>query len=85
MAKSEKFYKQLVGSNIQALRYSEDLTLRDVAVNTSLSTSWLSVIEASRVLPSLKTLIKLSNFYDVPVHYFFIKNSEPAGSADRFA
>jgi XRE family transcriptional regulator, regulator of sulfur utilization len=56
-----------VGQMLRKLRKEQRLTLLDVKERTGLSVSFLSDIERGRTNPSLDSLQKLSDFYDVPI------------------
>lgn len=57
-----------IGEKLKNIRKNiAKCTLLDVAQATGLSVSFLSDIERGRTNPSLETLTKLSDFYNVPV------------------
>ncbi|WP_042353896.1 helix-turn-helix domain-containing protein [Bacillus rubiinfantis] len=61
----------LQGSKIRELRKTKNLTLKDLAVQTGLSTSLLSQIERDLVDPTVTTFWKICETLQVPINYFF--------------
>ena len=60
-----------IGEKLRAMRKTGKLTLKDVSKKTGLSISFISEMEVGMVDPSLKTLIKMANFYKTTVHILF--------------
>lgn len=56
-----------LGERIQQLRKDRGWTLSDLATHTDLSVSYHSDIERDRTEPSLKTLVKLADAFDMKV------------------
>jgi transcriptional regulator with XRE-family HTH domain len=57
---------ELLPQRLKAKRKEHRLTLAQVGEQTSLSVSFLSDLETGRATPSLDTLVKLAECYDVP-------------------
>jgi transcriptional regulator with XRE-family HTH domain len=57
-----------IGEELRRLRKMRRLTLSDVSDKTGLSISFLSDMERNRTKPSLDTLAKLADCYQVPVN-----------------
>jgi transcriptional regulator with XRE-family HTH domain len=55
------------GAHLKAWRKEADWTLSHLSQITSLSISYLSDIERERTLPSIPTLVKLADAFDVTV------------------
>ena len=57
----------MLGAKLRAIRKQNAYTLAEVGNRTGLSVSFLSDIERGRTQPSLDTLEKLANCYQVPL------------------
>ncbi|MCU0484883.1 MAG: helix-turn-helix domain-containing protein [Anaerolineales bacterium] len=60
-----------LGNRIRALRQSRGLTLEQVAEETGLSGSFLSMVERDKVSISVDNLEKLGRYFEVHMVYFF--------------
>jgi transcriptional regulator with XRE-family HTH domain len=60
-----------LGSRIRELRQSRNLTLEQVASDTGLSVSFLSMLERDKVSVSVDNLEKLARYYEVHMVHFF--------------
>ena len=60
-----------LGTRIRELRISRNLTLDQVATETGLSVSFLSMVERNKVSISVDNLEKLANFFEVHIVQFF--------------
>jgi transcriptional regulator with XRE-family HTH domain len=60
-----------LGSKVQQLRLKSGRTQREVSKVTGLAVSYLSRLENDRVVPSVRTLTKISTAFRVPVTAFF--------------
>ncbi|HNT73513.1 MAG TPA: helix-turn-helix transcriptional regulator [Anaerolineae bacterium] len=58
----------MLGARLRVIRKKKAYTLAEVGNQTGLSVSFLSDIERGRTQPSLDTLEKLSNCYQVPLN-----------------
>jgi transcriptional regulator with XRE-family HTH domain len=67
-----------MGARIRKRRLQLDMTLRDLAVASGLTKSFVSQIERDRNSPSIATLRGIAAALDVPMFYFF--QSEMAAS-----
>lgn len=54
-----------LGRRIKALRLSRGLTLREVAAETGLSSSYLSLVETGRNEPTIGRLLRLAAYLEV--------------------
>lgn len=64
-----------IGDRIKSLRESKGLTQKELA-GDSVSRNMLSMIESGKALPSIETLVYISNALSVPVGYFFADEDE---------
>jgi len=62
---------QNLGSRIRELRQNHNLTLEQVAADTGLSVSFLSMLERDKVSVSVDNLEKLARYYEVHMVHFF--------------
>jgi len=62
---------QNLGSRIRELRQSRNLTLEQVAADTGLSVSFISMLERDKVSVSVDNLEKLARYYEVHMVHFF--------------
>lgn len=60
---------ETIGEKLRRLRNYEDLTLEDVSIQIGVKLATLSAYENGYRTPGLKTLMKLSDFYDVTIDY----------------
>lgn len=60
-----------IGSRIRELRQSRNLTLEQVASDTGLSVSFLSMLERDKVSISVDNLEKLAQYYRIHMVHFF--------------
>lgn len=63
-----------LGERIRELRLSRNLTLKQVAEDTGLSVSFLSMVERNQVSISVDNLEKLARYYQVHMVYFFAES-----------
>lgn len=61
-----------VPMQLKCARQEKNLTLLKVSNDLEMSLSFLSDIERGRTLPSLKTLIKLCDYYDLHIDDVFV-------------
>jgi transcriptional regulator with XRE-family HTH domain len=69
-----------IGPKIKEIRLQKGLKLKDVAKETGLSISLISLVENNNTSPSLSTLIKLANYLGADAS-FFLENPEKKKSA----
>ncbi len=74
-----------IGSRIRELRQSRNLTLEQVATDTGLSVSFLSMLERDKVSISVDNLEKLANYYQIHMVHFFSRPEESAVLVTRRA
>ena len=60
-----------LGSRIRELRQNRNLTLEQVASDTGLSVSFLSMLERDKVSVSVDNLERLARYYEVHMVHFF--------------
>ncbi|MFT7533830.1 MAG: transcriptional regulator with XRE-family HTH domain [Gammaproteobacteria bacterium] len=68
---SEESLESLIGAQLKALRNLGRLTIKDLAIETGLSSAMLSKLENGSASPSLNTLKTLSGFFNVSVASLF--------------
>ncbi|MDD5368532.1 MAG: helix-turn-helix transcriptional regulator [Anaerolineaceae bacterium] len=74
----------LLGEKLKALRKNKHgLTLSEVSEKANLSVSFLSDVERGRTKPSLDTLEKLANFYQVPMSELVEVNDDRPPLSDK--
>jgi len=61
----------MIGTRIREVRQNRSLTLEQVAAETGLSVSFLSMLERDKVSISVDNLEKLANYYQVHLVHFF--------------
>lgn len=64
-----------VGTDIRALRKSRAITLTELAENLGRSVGFVSQIERGLSSPSINDLRVISDFFGVPISFFFGENS----------
>lgn len=60
-----------IGLRLRELRQSRNLTLEQVAADTGLSVSFISMLERDKVSVSVDNLEKLAHYYEVHMVHFF--------------
>jgi transcriptional regulator with XRE-family HTH domain len=60
-----------IGKTIRQLRLSQGMRIKELAQRTKLTSSLISQVEREVVMPSLTTLIKISQALQVPIVSFF--------------
>jgi transcriptional regulator with XRE-family HTH domain len=75
---TEQELAELVGRNVRAVRESHGKTQSQVEAATGIAVPHLSRLEAGKGLSSLKTLLKLANYFGVNVCAFV---EQPKGRA----
>ena len=73
----------MLGQRLRALRHQHNLTLRQVADATGLSTALLSQIENGRTDPSVTTLRKLAQVFEADMATLFRDPDAPAVHVSR--
>lgn len=69
---SLKRIQNAIGKRLRDLRLSKNLSQEQVALEIKMSRDHLSNIENGKFPVNIKTLYKLSCFYDVELEYFFL-------------
>ena len=67
---------QLVGQRLKTLRAERALTVRDLAHASGLAFNTISLIERSRMSPTIATLHKLASALGVPLAYFVSESQD---------
>lgn len=65
-----------LGTRIRELRVSRSLTLEQVAIETGLSVSFLSMVERNKVSISVDNLEKLASYFEIHIVHFFNAKDE---------
>ena len=71
-----------LGKAILRIRRRADMTQKDVSDVSGLAVSYLSRIENDRVVPSIRTLNRISDGLGIPLHQFFAVE-KPLDPGDR--
>jgi transcriptional regulator with XRE-family HTH domain len=66
----------VIGARIRERRKELGMGLRELAAQTDLTASFLSLVERNRTSPSLDSLIKIAGALDVPFFYFTRTNGQ---------
>jgi transcriptional regulator with XRE-family HTH domain len=66
---------QIVGQRLKALRAERGLTTRELAEASDLAFNTISLIERSKMSPTISTLHKLASALGVPLAYFVTESS----------
>lgn len=64
-----------ISKNISEYRKSKELTIKELASLTGVTSSLLSQIEKGSANPSINTLKQISNALDIPLYKFFINDT----------
>lgn len=72
-----------IGRKIKELRDSRKLTVRELGSNIGMSFSHISKIERGENSPSIETLEKLAEFFNIDISYFFIEQKDLDGFTDN--
>ncbi len=67
---------KVVGEKIKKERIKYGLSLNELADATGLSTSFLSLVENGKAVPSLKALDKVATCFNIHIASFFMKEEE---------
>ncbi|MEM9603415.1 MAG: helix-turn-helix domain-containing protein [Pseudomonadota bacterium] len=70
-APTQSSVEQAIGETLRTLRTAADLTARELAARSGVSTAMISRIESAQVSASISTLTALSAALDVPLVRFF--------------
>lgn len=60
-----------IGEKIRKLRKERGITQRDLSNATNFSHSYIGDLECDRTCPSIKTLERLAEYFEVEIGYFF--------------
>lgn len=69
---SLKIIQNAIGKRLKKLRTSKSLSQENVSLEVNISRDHLSNIENGKFPINIKTLYKLSCFYEVDLEYFFL-------------
>ena len=67
----------ITGNRIKELRKKEKLSTKILGEIIGMSQQYVSDIETGRAAPSVKTLNKLANYFNVPIDYLLGKTDDP--------
>jgi len=56
----------MLGYTLRLIRIANDISIKEVAIKTNISPSFICEIEKNKKKPSLELLNKLSQFYEIP-------------------
>lgn len=65
--------RKIVQNNIKKYRLEKGLTQLELALESSLTESYISKIERNLAIPSITSLVKIARALDVEPYKFFIK------------
>lgn len=68
----------ILGETIKAYRRAKKITLKELAEKVGTTASFLSDVENNKKQPSMDTLGKLAQAFDLPVYLLFKEPIEPA-------
>ena len=71
--KEERLTLEYFPKKLKALRTEGNFLVEQVALFAGVSTASIRNYEAGTTYPNMKRLLKLANFFDVPLDYFFTK------------
>ena len=66
----------LIGERLRAIRESKNMSQGDIEEKTGLIRAYVSRVENGHTVPSLETLEKFSNAFDVPLYQIFYDGGE---------
>jgi transcriptional regulator with XRE-family HTH domain len=66
----------LIGERLRAIRESKNMSQGDIEERTGLIRAYVSRVENGHTVPSLETLEKFSNAFDVPLYQIFYDGNE---------
>mgnify|MGYP003623271487 CR=1 FL=1 len=72
-----------VGSNIAALKDTVGLKSKEFAHEIGVTYNYMSDIECGRKIPSVSLLVKIANYFHVPLSDVLYPDAEKARSADK--
>src|SRR5215470_9826 len=61
----------LIGQKVRALRLRRSMGLTQLGQRTGLSPALLSKIENGKLIPTIATLLRIANVFDVTLDHFF--------------
>lgn len=62
--------KKLIGKKLKATRLRNDMTIQELAENSSVSSNMISRIERGLTTPSVEIIVKLANAFGMSINYF---------------
>lgn len=77
------FDVEQIGPRIRALREQRGLSMRELAVKSQVSASFVSKIESCKASPTVVSLMKLLDAMDIGLHEFF-QDNQGQNPADMF-
>lgn len=76
--KEKRFKAELVAKKLRTLRVENHLLVEQVALLAGVTTTSIRSYEAGTTFPNVPRLVKLANFYDVSLDYFFTEEEQQA-------
>lgn len=67
----DKLKAELFSKNLKKIREERELIVEQIALLAGVSTASIRSYEAGTTLPNVKRVLKLANFFDVSLDYFF--------------
>lgn len=71
--------KKLIGKKLKATRLHNDMTIQELAENSSVSSNMISRIERGLTAPSVEIIVKLANAFGMSINYF-VEEAEKAST-----
>lgn len=71
MARDLNSLKKIIGQNIKKCRKQAGYTQRDLSIQADLNELYISQIERGVAIPSIPTLLNISNVFNVNIEKFF--------------
>ncbi len=65
--------KKIIGQNIKKYRKQAGYTQKDLSIQADLNELYISQIERGVGIPSISTLLNISNVLNIKIEKFFIK------------
>lgn len=62
--------KKIVGKKLKSIRLKSDMTIQDLAQQSSVSSNMISRIERGLTIPSVEILMKIAIVFDKSINYF---------------
>ncbi|RNB52681.1 XRE family transcriptional regulator [Brevibacillus gelatini] len=70
-------FKTILGERVKVLRQTRKILQKDLAEEVGITKQSLSVFEKGSSSPSLDTLVKIANYFNVSVDYLLGRTDNP--------